>query len=110
MKTINSVAPIAVQTIQVPIGDYDYTIRMVFCDTFMSYDLSIDDALIVEGFRMVFGQPLIPYEYQEVDGNFILDTDGSEPDYNEFGSTQFLRWLSPEETADFREAWKNGEY
>lgn len=110
MKTINSIAPLPNQTIQVPIGDHDYTIRIIFCETFMAYDLSIDSEVVVTGFRMIYGQLLIPYSYQEVDGNFVLDTDGADPDYKEFGNTQFLRWLSPDESIAWREAWKNGKY
>lgn len=110
MRTINSIAAIPNQTIQIPIGDHDYTIRFIFCESFMAYDLSIDGVGVVTGSRVIYGQMLIPYSYQEVDGNFILDTDGIDPDYSEFGNTQFLRWLTPEESAAWREAWDNGQY
>ncbi|QIQ61324.1 hypothetical protein V039C_0046 [Vibrio phage V039C] len=108
MKTINSISNIPNQTIQVPIGDYDYKIRFIYCDGFMAYDFYIDDEVVVQGYRMTIGQLIMPYAYQEVDGNFILDTDGSDIDYKEFGVTQFLRYLNAEESADWREALRNG--
>ena len=110
MKTINQVSPIPNQIIQIPIGNYDYKIRLIDCDSFMAYDLYIDDDLIVSGFRVVKGQLLIPYRFQEVDGNFIIDTNGADPDYKNFGSTQFIRYLSKEESESWREAIVNGEY
>lgn len=110
MKTINNIKPIPNQNIQIPIGDHSYTIRFIWCDTFVTYDLYVDDKIVVEGFRVVYGQLLIPYAYQEIDGNFILDTNGEEADYNWFGETQFLRYLTPDESASWREALKNGEY
>jgi hypothetical protein len=112
MRTINSIAAIPVQSIQISIGDHDYEIRLISCDSFMAYDLSIDGVKIVDGLRFITGQMMIPYAHQEVDGNFILDTGSRDApvDYTKFGDSQFLRYFDAQESAAWREAWKRGEY
>lgn len=79
------------------------------CDGFMCYDLSIDDVIVSQGDRFVYLMPMIKYRYQEVDGNFLLDFPQNEDaDYTQFGDTQFLRYLTQDESDRLREAWKNG--
>ncbi len=58
METINNLSAIPRQTIKSTIGDYEYTIRIMYCDSFLAYDLSIDNEEIVSGFRIVYGQLL----------------------------------------------------
>lgn len=111
MEIINNLQAIPNQSFSVNIGDYTYSFHIYFCETFLAYDLTIDDVTVVEGFRIVYGQLLIPYTYQEVDGNFVLDMPIDEdPDYESFNDTQFLQYLTQDETDEYREALKNGEY
>ncbi len=110
METINNVQAIPNQSFTVPMGDYEYGFHFYDCDGFMAYDLTIDSETIVQGVRMVYLQPLIPYTYQEVDGNFVITTDGVDPDYEEFNDTQFLRYLTQDESDSWRTMLKTGVY
>ena len=84
-------------------GDYRYEFTVRFIGEAMTYDLSINEVVILSGFRFVIGQLMIPYKYLEADGNFILVTQKTEePDYLKFGVSQFLYYLSKEEAEEFR--------
>jgi hypothetical protein len=110
MQTINELRPIPNQEFNVTIGDHDYAFKFMYCGDFMAYDLSIDEVEVITGFRMVYGQPLITYRYQEVDGNFIIDTNGINPIYTEFNTTQFLRYLTSDESDSWRNLIMTGSY
>lgn len=57
---------------------------------------------IVSGERLVTGTPVLPYLYEEA-GNFILTTDAEAlPDWQQFGITQFLTYVSADELAVLR--------
>jgi hypothetical protein len=92
------------QSFTFPYNGYKYD--FVFRDNgnFMSYDISIDDVEVVQGFPFVIGQLLLPYKYMEVDGNFILSSEaGNEgADYTEFGDTQNLYYLTTDEAETAR--------
>lgn len=118
-ETIQNFKNIPNQEFNTSVGGFEYMFRFFLCDTFMAYDLSViqsnqetgesEEVKIVEGFRVVFGQLLIPYPRQERNGNFILDIlQGEEADYTQFGITQFLRYLTQDETDTWREGIKNG--
>lgn len=113
MDTISELQAIPRQSFNVVEGDHTYTIRIyenyygnMYCD------IAIDGTTVSQGFRILIGQLLIPYPALEVDGNFLLDfIDGDETaDYEEFNETQFLRYLTQDETDAWREAWKSGSY
>lgn len=108
-RTVSNLKPIPNQQFKVTIGDFEYGFRFTFCREFISYDLSINGEKILDGFRIVFGQLLITYPRLERDGNFILDIpEGSQPDYTQFGVSQFLRYLNQSETDQFRAIQKAG--
>jgi len=98
-----AVSAIPAQSFTTTINDvrYDFVIRSIGSN--MVYDLSINEVMVCQGFRLVIGQLMLPYKYQEVGGNFILQTPTTEePNYESFGSTQFLRYLTTEEAELFR--------
>lgn len=69
----------------------------------MAATIYIDNVLIVSGVRIVPGMPLLPYEYEELDGNFILLTqDDDYADYSQFGITQSLVYVSSAELVIIR--------
>lgn len=76
-----------------------YTLRIKEAAGRMAADVSIDGVLILQGVRLLAGQPVIPYAYLQR-GNFIvLTADEAEPGWREVGTTQTLVYLSPEELA-----------
>lgn len=110
MQIINNIQPIPNQEFSVTINDHVYQFRFMYCVDFMAYDLYIDDIEIIRGFRMVYSQPLITYKHQEVDGNFIIASDNPiDPIYTEFNSTQFLQYLTPDESDQLRELLRTGD-
>lgn len=109
METVSNLQPIPSQEFNTTLGDFTYSFRFVFCESFIAYDIKINDVDVITGGRILFGELLLIYPYQESDGNFILDIpSGDEPDYTQFNDTQFLVYLTQEETNDFREDKKNG--
>lgn len=91
------------QSLIVPLGGNNYSIKIYSIDGHTSYDLSINSELIIEGFKLVNDVLLLPYPYQEVNGNLLLSlTDDEIPDYKRFGFSQFLYYLDAEETAVYR--------
>lgn len=102
------VSPIPSQSFGFRAGDNDYEITLRFINgdgpgCIMVYDLSVNDAVLCEGFRIEVGELLIPYRYQEVSGNLIFNIPvDQKADYRELGSTQNLYYLTAEETEAFR--------
>ena len=102
MASLITLEAITAQEFNVTLGDYSYDIRIYSTISGMAYDLSIDDVEIVQGFQLVNEVFMLPYRYQEVDGNLLLVVPDDEvPDYESFGSTQFLYYLSADETEDY---------
>jgi hypothetical protein len=95
--------PIPSQAFTVSLGGNNYAIKIYSIDGHTAYDLSVNDKVIVTGFKMVNDIPLMPYDYQEVNGNILLSLPEAEiPDYSRFGISQFLYYLNAEETAAYR--------
>lgn len=91
------------QRFTVPLGGNNYDIKIYSIDGHMSYDLYVDGSVVVLGFKMVNDMPLLPYKYQEINGNIILQLPEDEiPDYTKFNSSQFLFYLNEEETEAYR--------
>lgn len=103
MRQIN-IQAIPAQEFTVNIGNYRYDIRIFLIETgFMAYDFSIDQAPVIQGQLIVPGQLMLPYAYQEKDGNFFLFVPNEEdPSYLEFGKSQLLYYLDASETAEVR--------
>ena len=86
-----------------PLGGNDYALSIYSIDGHMAYDLSIDSQNIVSGFKLANDIPLLPYRYQEVNGNLLLSLPDDElPDYKRFGSSQYLYYLSESEITEYR--------
>lgn len=70
----------------------------------MACSITRNNVLIEEGSRIIQGIGLMPYQYQE-QGNFVLVTANDEyADYQQFGISQFLYYLSNSELAAIRAA------
>lgn len=87
-------------SIQLDESRYDLTFKEaagVMCATVVR-----DDVTLVEGVRLVAGEPVLPYAHMQL-GNFVLYTQDDElPYYDKFGSTQFLVYVSAQEIEDAR--------
>lgn len=70
----------------------------------MAVDIVRDNILLVSGNRLPPLFPLIPYRYLENgEGNFIFTTLNDDyPDYNQFGITQSLLYLTASEVEVIR--------
>lgn len=78
-------------------NSYDITIKET--NGCMSINLVRNNVVILSGFRIVAGQPIIPYEYLE-EGNFIMLTQNDDlPFYTAFNISQFLYYYSLAELA-----------
>lgn len=104
--------PVPSQRFNIPLGGNNYDIKIYSIDGHMSYDLDINSQRVsnngvwlVSGFKMVNDIPLLVYRSQEVSGNLLLTLPIEEiPDYTRFGISQFLHFLTEDETAEYREA------
>lgn len=68
----------------------------------MVADVSVDGVVRLRGTRVLAGEAIIPYRYLE-DGNFYILTDGEQlPGWAEFGVSQQLVYLTPDEMAAAR--------
>lgn len=93
------------QEFTVSLGDNRYSIKVYSIDGHMSYDLSINAEQVLQGFKLVNDVPLLPYVYQEINGNFLLVLPEDEiPDYENFGLSQFLYYLTQDEIDEYRSA------
>lgn len=109
METISNLKPIPNQRFSVTKNDHVYDFHFFSCEEFMAYDLSIDQEEIATGYRMVYGYPLIPYQHLELGGNFVIDiVNGDYADYESFGDSQFLRYLTQEESDRWWEGLRSG--
>lgn len=98
MQVIPLVAE-ANQEFTVRLSDFRFTMRLKEANGVMVADLTVDDAVILSASRVLAGEPIIPYTYLEA-GNFLLLTDADAlPDWEQFGVTQSLVYLSPDEIA-----------
>lgn len=87
------------QEFTVRLSDFRFTMRLKEANGVMVADLTVDDAVILSASRVLAGEPIIPYTYLEA-GNFLLLTDADAlPDWEQFGVTQSLVYLSPDEIA-----------
>lgn len=74
---------------------YDLTIKDG--DGFLIMDVVRDDVMILQGQRLLANTPIIPYNYL-TQGNLVIITDNDDlPDWQQFGITQQLYYLTVEE-------------
>lgn len=98
------IAAVPNQTLTVQIEDRVYDISLREANGVMSASISRDGVAVVTNVRAVAGTPLLPYRYQET-GNFLITTEAEAmPYYDQFGVTQFLVYVTPDELAAYRAA------
>lgn len=82
------------QELTVRLDDARYVLRLKVAGAVMVADITRDGVTLLQGTRVLAGEPILPYKYQEA-GNFLLITDDDElPAYEQFGVTQSLVYLS----------------
>ena len=93
--------PLPNQSVSVRLADSLYTLTIKACRGVMAIDVQRDQEYVVRGLRLVAGTPVLPYDYLEDGGNFVLLTENGEyPDYALFGISQSLLFLTTEEIAE----------
>ncbi len=101
MLQIN-LAAIPYQALSVNIDTVRYDLRIFLATNVMCADLSINGTPILTSNRLVAGAFMIPYRYLE-NGNFLITTLNDDiPYYEQFGTTQFLTYLSQAELESYR--------
>ncbi len=99
--------PLAVvpnQKFTITLDGHNFKIQFNLCNGVMAVTINRDGINVISGQRCVAGFPLINYRsYEGGSGNFIFTTlNDSLPDYNQFGTTQFLYYASNEELEAIR--------
>ncbi len=95
------------QTISARLDDAFYIITLKTAAGIVSADINRDGVDIVQGQRVSAGSAIIPYEYL-ANGNFVIITENEEyADYQKFGSTQFLLYLTLDEVLALRTDYFN---
>jgi len=93
-----TLAKVANQTFTVNVGAVRYDIELKNIGQFMEATIKRNSIPVVSGFRVVTGQVLMPYS--NFGGNFIFISDNDDiVTFNQFGVSQFFRWLDDEELA-----------
>lgn len=91
------------QELVVTLDDVRYVLRLVALSGVMGVTITANGASVVTGSQVLAGEMLIPYEYREPGGNFILQTLNDDlPDWTQFGATQRLFYLSADELGAIR--------
>ena len=94
-----NLAPIPNQSLSVTLNNMLYDLRIFLAGNVMCCDLSINGTPVLTTMRLVAGAPVIPYNYL-MNGNFLISTLNDDlPYYTQFGLTQFLIYITPEELA-----------
>ena len=101
MQLINIDAT-ANQSFSVRLNNVRYDISIKEANGVMVASIVRDGVPVVSGARIVAGELIIPFQYQE-DGNFVIDTLNEEiPYWTSFGVTQFLYFFSADELEEER--------
>lgn len=91
------------QTFSIQLDGTLFNLTLKSVVNFTAVTIFQNNVLILSGMRAVAGTPVIPYQYLEA-GNFIFVTANEEyPVYTEFGSTQYLFYLTQAELEALRE-------
>ena len=90
-----------------------WALRIKIARTSMFADVSVNEAVLLEGQRFAVGTFLIPHPYLATLGNFALITDNEQSaDWEQFGITQTLLYITPQEQAQagFEIPWSVDPY
>lgn len=75
---------------------WDFVIKQA--TTSMIADVTLNEVMRLTGIRIVAETPIIPYEYLQGAGNFIILTENEEiPYWERFGVDQIMVYATPEE-------------
>jgi len=90
--------PIPNQSLTLVLDGNRWSLTIKQAVTSMFADIALNDQPIMQGVRFCVGTPLIPYRYLQGFGNFLLLTDNEDlPDWQQFGASQQLVYVSPGE-------------
>ena len=90
------------QSFTLTIDSVRWGIRLRDVMGLMVADISRAGAALLTGTRILAGEAIIPYRYLET-ANFIMLTVGDElPDWQQFGMSQLLLYMSADEIAAMR--------
>lgn len=93
MRTI-PLSAVPNQSLSVRLDDTRLVLRLKEANGVMVADLERDNETVILGTRVLAGEPIIPYRYLE-QGNFLILTINDElPDWNLFGISQTLVYLT----------------
>lgn len=100
MKTIPLVA-LPNQSVAFTVDGSYWQIRVYQALSMMYADVSRNDEVLIEGIRCLVGRPLLPYTYMYAPnfGNLIFD---APPDWEKFGDTCNLQYLSFDEYSEYK--------
>ena len=102
MALLIEIQPVANQSLILNVENSRYDITLRATDDIMTADVSRNEEVLLQGHRLVAGEPMIPYRYLER-GNFTITTINDElPDYEKFGLTQLLYYVTIAELVNFR--------
>jgi hypothetical protein len=105
MPTNIDVEALPNQEFSIRLDAYRYNVRLnSVSDGAMCATIQRDGVTVIDGVRCVAGRFVLPYAYLEgLGGNFFFDTPNDEiPDYQQFGTTHFLVYLSAAELGVLR--------
>lgn len=78
---------------------WDFVIKQAV--TSMIANVVLNDTTILSGQILVAGTPIIPYEYLQGSGNFLILTENDDlPNWERFGVDQLMIYASPQEIAE----------
>lgn len=92
---------VANQSLSVQLDGARYDVTLREAGGVMAADVARDGVALVTGARVLAKVPLLPYAYQQVGNLVILTEDDAFPYYTEFGQTQFLVYVTPDEIAQY---------
>lgn len=86
------------QSLSISANDQIWTVRLKDIGGNIYADITMGDVALVEGQRVVAGQPIIPYAHLAGNGNFVFITDNDEiPNWEHLGVDQQLLYVFPSE-------------
>lgn len=92
-----SLSQVPNQAITIQLDGFVYDLTFKETNGVMSVWILRDNVSIIQGLRLVGNSPMMPYKYQEA-GNFVLLTLNDDyPQFDMFGTTQNLVYLSQAE-------------
>lgn len=92
-----SLAAVPNQDLSIQVDDVRFDLTVKEANGCMVISIVRNGETILQGARVVAGSPVIPARYQE-SGNFVFETiDDALPYYDQFGTTQFLVYLTAAE-------------